>query len=259
MSKTFETPVFAAVCVAFVGMAATANATFLTPGFSGNTEYEGWSGLTAANNPGYPGFSNSTALWPAPIDPNETGSAGNADFDKVSGGGYPAGGSIYNSFFPGTYRVDNSSPLTNVKNVLFQIELGAGVNNFGTPQQTTSFFDDVAGSEPVLNYNGGTQALAADYDTSFAGPTAFTVPIPGVPGGTTTIFALQWDLSGLGSITSYEIVWTGVEFGTTYALQLDSSDVFTSIAPPPAPIPSPGSMALIGLTGFAAARRRRSS
>lgn len=41
----------------------------------GNTEYEGWSGLTSANNPGYPGFAD-LSPWPNPIFANGTGSAG---------------------------------------------------------------------------------------------------------------------------------------------------------------------------------------
>lgn len=258
MSKTFGTPMFAVMCAVFAGTAATANANFLTPGFSGNTEYEGWLGLSRTNNQQvidanagpnpFPDFFGSTSLWPEAIVPDAPGSAGNASFDKISGGGYPAGESIYNSFNPGTYTIVNNNALAGVENVLFQLELGAGFTEFG-PNGIPGFFDVAPGSMPVLNYNGGTQALAATVELSFPGGRSFPNPGPGPATINSEIFAFQWDLSGLGPITSYDIVWTGIAFGTNYQMQLDSSDVFTAV-------PTPGSAALLGLAGFAAMRRR---
>jgi len=224
-------------------MAASAfNLTPLT--FGGITEYEGWEGLTAANNPGYPDFFTFTDPWPAPIAPSITGSAGNAGFNKLSGGGYPASASIYNFTVPGTFAVLNSNPLAGLETVALQLDLGEG----------NSFFV----ADPVLNYNGGSQNLAADFTQSGAGPTAFTNPQTGNP-DTTTLFGYQWDLSGIvGPITDYEIAWTADAHVTTYNLQLDSSDTFSGNAISAVPEPS-AFAALVGAValGLATCRRRR--
>lgn len=229
----------------------TAQAAFIDPDFSGTTEFEGWSGLTAVNNPGYPTFGNSTSAWPAPIAPNEPNSAGSAAFDKLSGGGYPSGSSIYNSFSAGTFVVFDNSPLADLENVFFQIDLGAGQTVF--PGGDIGFFDPEApgGGTPVLNFNGGSQALAPTVDFSSPGGTPFVNFITLEP-DTTTAFAFQWDLSGLGPITSYQIEWTSIEFGTAYGLQLDTSTIFTEVTP----IPEPTSLALLGLAAAAALARR---
>ncbi|MEM1166149.1 MAG: hypothetical protein AAGI30_07645 [Planctomycetota bacterium] len=269
--------------------AGAGHANFLDPGFSGNTDFDAWDNLTitnpqiAAADPAFPSFSGSTSPWPEGIESALTGiqtvindngtpgdplddfeedivvvtdETGDAVFDRVAGtSGYPAGASIYNSFGTGTYTVSDTNVLPGLETVLFQIELGAGVENFFGPEgtQVPGFFSPTTGGgEPVLNFNGGSQELAPVYEDSFAGPRAFSVPIPGIPGGTTIIFAFQWDLAGLGPISSYEIVWTTIEFGTSYAIQLDSSSTFSLV-------PTPGAVSLLAVAGLAAARRRRSN
>ena len=205
---------------------------FLAPSFSGTTEYEGWSDLTVNRLTGYPTNSTSTNPWPQPVAPNDPGSAGNAEFDKVTGGGYPAGASIYNSFSEGSYEIANDSPITGLSNVFFQVELGGGADFTGGVLGEGGFFT----VEPVLNYNGGTQALDPTTSFDYFSTRVFNLPFPieGIEdGGFTSIFALQWDMSSITDpITSYEIVWTTESFVTTYALQLDSSDTFVAVDPP---------------------------
>jgi len=228
----------------FLAAPVVASAVSLTPlTLTGNTEYEGWEGLTAANNPGFPDFFTFTDPWPNPIAPSISGSAGNAGFDKVSGGGYPASQSIYNFTVPGTFTVANSNPLNDLETVAFQLDLGEG--------------NDFFVADPLLSYNGGSQNLVADFTQSAAGPTAFTNPQTGDP-GTTTVFAFQWDLSSVGAITDYAISWTTDAHATTYNLQLDSSDTFSGNAISAVPEPS-AFAALAGVTalGLAACRRRR--
>lgn len=250
-----------AVLAAALGVAGDAPAgSFISPNFSGVSEIEGWDNLTASNpqiassTPPYPSFPTADEPWPAPIVPTAAGSAGSAVFDKMSGGGFPSGGSIYNSFTQGGFEVSDSSPIPGLETVLFQLELGAGVENFfGSPQfQNSGWFSTDAGSRPVLNFNGGSQALAPILDASFVGSRPFPSPFPGIPGGTTQIFAFQWDLTGLGPITSYDIAWTSIELGSNFAMQLDTSDTFSPVVPEPA-----CAAACVLVAALAVGRRRR--
>ena len=221
---------------------AASGASLVLPDLTGNTGYEGWEGLTAANNPGYPGFMTFTNPWPSPIDPNITGSAGNAGFDKVSGGGYPGSESIYNFTVPGTYEVANSAPITGLETVTLQIDLGEGDSFFNAP--------------PVLSYNGGSQNLVPTFTEQGSGPTAFTNPQTGNP-DTTTLFGYQWDLSGItGGFTDYSIEWTSDAHVTTYNLRLDSSDTFGGNAITAVPEPA-AYAALVGLLALGCTVLRR--
>ncbi len=225
---------------------AAVGAPLVTPSLSGNTEYEGWEGLTNTNypSPPYPGFMTFTNPWPSPMDSNISGSAGNAGFDKISGGGYPGSASIYNFTVPGTYEVANSAPITGLETVTLQLDLGEG----------NSFFV----ASPVLSYNGGSQNLMPDFTASGAGPTAFTNPQTGNP-DTTTLFGYQWDLSSIGgTFTDYAIQWTSDAHATTFNLRLDSSDDYSGNAI--TAVPEPASYAtLLGLLvlGCTFLRRRR--
>lgn len=208
---------------------AGSGAPLVTPDLVGTTEYEGWESLTAANNPGYPGFFNFMDPWPSPIAPNIAGSAGNAGFDKVSGGGYPGSASIYNFTAPGTYSIAKSAAIAGLETVVVQLDLGEG----------NSFFT----AAPVLNYNGGTQQLAPTFVEQGSGPTAFTNPQTGDP-DTTTLFGYQWDLSTIGGITNYAVQWTTDAHVTTYNLRLDSSDSYTGNAI--TAVPEPAAFAVLG-------------
>lgn len=219
-------------------------AALVVPALSGKTEYEGWETLTNTNYPSYPGFPG-TAPWPSPIDSNIPGSAGNADFAKLSGGGFPGSESIYNFTVPGTYEVGNSSPIGGLETVTLQLDLGEGNSFFVAP--------------PTLNYNGGSQGLAPTYTKSGSGPTSFTNPQTGTP-GTTTLFGYQWDLSSIGgAFADYAIQWTSDAHATTFNLRLDSSDTFTgnAITAVPEPATYPLAVSLLALAAVVAKRRRR--
>lgn len=229
-----------------------AHVAFLTPAsalvdpdLSGTTEFEIWTGLTAANYPSYPDFSDTgdggfADPWPAPIAPSGTGSAGNASLDKVSGGGYPATSSIYNHTVAGTYEIANGSPLANLGTVIVQIDLGDG---------SPGAFQ----SAPVLNYNGGSQSLTANFTNT--GPGGFSGGFGGPP-SPTTLHGFQWDLSSVRSaISSYAILWTSDTFSTTYEIRLDSSD--TTSPNRLSAIPETSStMGILTLIGWAFLRRR---
>lgn len=227
-------PIIAILCC----IAASAHA-YLPVNLPGNTQYSGWSGLTSANNPGFPGF-GSGAAWPAPILPNLNGSATNPRLNKVSGPGNPAGGSIYTFAAPTTFSLTSTNPLANLETLVFQIDLGNGEGGI--------FLNAL----PVLDLNGGTQNLAATYSATTSGAYAFIDFTTGLP-GLTTILAYQWDVSAFADpITSYDIRWSAHTHSQIYALRLDSGDTAVQV------IPEPASSLLLVLGGTLLLRRKRS-
>ena len=211
---------------------ATASVTFTLPG---NTESEGWDGLTSTNYgsaAGFPGYPTAGNAWPHAITPNVAGSAQGATFNKASGSGYFATSSLYDAGFGGLYQVADSSPMGALANIVIQIDAGTAIS-----------------ISPTLSYNGGTQALApndfavleGDYLSGFGGPPAPTLN-----------HVYQWDTTALG-ITSYEITWGSVDNDhlTQYELRLTTSDQFVQV------VPEASVMILLSLVPFAACIRRR--
>ncbi|WOO42643.1 hypothetical protein [Rubellicoccus peritrichatus] len=183
---------------------------------SGNSATANWADLTAANYPtsaGYNNFMTNTAGWTTPISAD----AGSATLDKVAGtGGYPATASIYNFTAEGSLVISNSSPLSGLETLIVQVDLGG-----------------LFTSNPVLNYNGGSQALVADFSAITTGDFSFVNPSAPGPPAPTSNFAFQWDLSGVvNPITSYEVAWTTDEHVTTFGIQLDTGDTFSGQAIP---------------------------
>lgn len=255
MREYRQTLLMAAISTSALLLTAHCNSSlatgFIDPNFAGTTDFDAWDDLSrdnpqvfAANNDGdanndYPDFFTSTDLWPAPIESvltqgtTSTGDddpTGDAGFDKVSGRGYPAGESIYNSFDPGVFKVFDNTPVNGLETVLFQIEIAPGVEGFLDPnvENVSGFFVD--GGEAVLNYNGGSQELSPVIDFAFDTGNQFPNPDAGPPFVESRIFGFQWDLSGLGSITEYEVVWSTLQFSTNYQMQLDSSDTYSPSA-----------------------------
>ncbi len=202
----------------------------------GNSEQAAWAALNATNYPGAGGGSSyftATAAWPAPI-PGNAGSTSGAEFAKVSGGGYFATTSVYDAGAAGVYSLSDASPLADLATIVFQIDSGTTV-----------------GIAPVLNFNGGSQALAADYFTAVSGNHVSSGPTGSNP---SINHAWQWDLSGVaGPITSYEIVWgstTGNHL-THFELNLSAGDSFVQV------IPEPSAVVMVSLVSLALFRRRR--
>lgn len=200
------------------------SAAFLTPAFSGSTQVDAWSqsALSATSNPGYPNsFLTGNNAWPGPIASNVGGDAG---LNKLLGKGFTTdgfGGGIYvfgsGPSGGGTFSILDSSPVLGLETVLFQIDL-EGVGSGWEDYFTVS-----------LNYNGGSQALAYTYQTTFA-----TGPANGPQGSTREIVAFQWDLTGVPTaITSYSIQWSANEHSLFYEMQVNQSDVMTQVVPEP--------------------------
>jgi PEP-CTERM motif-containing protein len=243
--------------VAFLGaglalaLAGVAHATPANPNLPGNTQYDEWANLNSANFPGLGGGFPGAAPWPAGGVGSNVAGSGDAQFTKVSGNGFAASGSIYHGGFSatpntlgGTMSVTDATPLAGLQTLVFQIEIGEA---FGF-----DFFNDVA---PVLSYNGGSQALAADAAiiTSTVQNGTFPNPITGDPEPIfVNVWEMTWDVSTLGAITSLAFQWTDVQHSQIYALRLDQSDVA---------VPEPGTLLLLvsGLFGLGTLGRRRSA
>lgn len=245
--------------VAHVGEVGTAKAdtlmSLITPNLPGNTQFDGWGNFGSyaslqdeGNNFLYPMFPGSGS-WLAPMESLVFGSD-DAVLTKVSngtgGGPYPTTQSLYFggiSAIPntdgGTLAVIDATPVANLKNVVFQIQIG--------PAFGFDFFD---GALPILNYNGGSQKLEnTQYEVLQEFDTGETVE--GEPVYITT-YLMSWDLSGITDpIDNFAIQFTAVQHAQVYAMQLDQSDTIT--------VPEPMGFSLIGAALMCLARFRRAS
>jgi hypothetical protein len=254
--------VFAGAFVSFISAAAMADfvpgAALMNPVMSGNTSYDGWIGLTAANYAGYGGFPG-TGAWPAGVGSNRTTAntfnktePGDAELIKVSngtgGGPYLAGASIYFGGFSGDFNnyggtlgVTDATPVANLANVVFQVQIGEA--------WTHDFYNDAL---PTLSINGGAQHIVPTKTVVVERFYNGTVDMPTGPEDVyINTYALQWDLRGVTDpITSIRVEFTGVQHAQVYGAQLNQSDVYTTI-----PSVSTGVIFTGGVV--AAVRRRR--
>jgi hypothetical protein len=239
--NTFLAIALLSVCGA---LAQAAPMTITDPGLPGNTQSDYWSNanLGAAANPGYGSYPGN-GPWPGPIEsgtPN-VGTDGDATLHKVAdgaaGGPFPATASIYMggaSFTPnllgGTLAVRDATPLPELTKIVFQLQVGGAFGHV--------FYNDVL---PVLNYNGGSQALVAD---SVEVLEIFDTLTPD-PSGSETIkistYRMEWDVTGLG-ITSLEILYSGIQHHQLHQLRLDQTNYVV-------PEPSSVVLAALGLAG----------
>ncbi len=218
--------------MAVLGLLAvsTADAAFLTPSLPGTTDFDGWDDLTVSNPqvaaaiPPFVGFPGA-APWPEPIESHVAGS-GDATFDKTAGNGYPATSSIYTSpFSNGSFSVADSTPVAGIETVMFQIQIGAG---------SAGYLD----GNPTLTLNGSTLVPLADSAVISSG----IINDPGFGPIDVGTLAYQWDLTGLGPVTSFDVEFTTDGTSSTiYALQLDQGSEFV------AAVPEPSSLVLLGL------------
>jgi len=227
-----KTLTFLLACASFSHAAITID-------LPGNQETSGWNQLTHANpfwtTNGYTTSYPGATLWPGSIAANMSGSTGSAVFSKLAGNGYFASASIYDGGGAGTYSVSDATPLSNLATVVFQLDVGTDI-----------------GITPVLNFNGGAQALAPDFSTQVAG-NYLTLDFGTGSMSPTENHAWQWDLTGLG-VTSYEVVWGSLPNNhlTQYELNLSTSDSFTQVVPEPSAL-------LLSLGGLLLTLRRRRS
>jgi hypothetical protein len=182
----------------------------------GTSESASWT-LTSAVHPGFNTFGTAANPWSSAVSP-DAGTAG-ALLSKTSGSGYIGGSFLYTAGTVGSFSISDTSSIPSLATLVFQGKI-------------SDLLDSV-----VLNYNGGSQALPADFSVVVAGS--------GYPDR-----AWQWDLSGVSGITSYEILYSGHHAANS--LSVTAGDSFVQVIPEP-------SAALLGAAalGFTLVRRRR--
>lgn len=213
----------------------------------GNTSFDGWDvgAFVRFNGVPYPG----TAAWPNGIGSNVAGSE-DATLEKagngVNGGPYPIGTSIYHggssttpNTLGGSLYVQDLTALSNVKTVAFQLII--------TDAYSYDFYDDIA---PKLVVNGNSYSsnffheLDSESVGDFGGEPAFA-----------HLYAFQWDVSGLGAISSFEVAWSSVQHSRILGLQLDQSDAIHGDYF--AAVPEPGTIVALSAGALALLRRRK--
>ncbi len=217
--------------LALLALATSQSHAAITLTLPGNTESALWTPLNNVKYPssaGWNSFGMNTQPFQAALSPNPESTLGGT-FNKLSGGGYFASSSIYNFGVPGTFHISDLSPLAGLETVVFQADLGTAL-----------------AAVPILNYNGGSQALAPIFQTT--APGNFLSSFGGPPAPTTN-YAWQWDLSAV-EVTSYEVRFTTIEHGTIFRLDVAASDSFAQV------IPEPSSL-MLGVVGVLVFTRRR--
>ena len=206
---------------------------------AGTNEMDGWANINSVNFSGYGGFPGNSA-WPAPIGSNVAGS-GDADLDRVAGS--PTGGgpflsstSIYFGNFAqvanalgGTLRVSDSTPLANLKTIVFQVQIGEVMGyDFYNPS-----------GAPALKVNGGSSVINPIFSGVLDRYQSGTFSSPAT-GNDEPVYVnswgYQWDVSSLGPISTFSIDLSAVTHAQVYALQLDQGTAQFSVAL----IPEPG-------------------
>lgn len=187
---------------------------------TGSTESASWV-LNSTNyaGPTYPqGFPGGQTAWTTPASP--TSGSASALLNKVAGGGAFYATYMYTSGVNGSFRVYDESPQVSLATVVFQANMSQFVGTI------------------VLNYNGGSQALAATAFLLNDNATGYDD------------YVWQWDLSGAGTVSSYEILFT--DHIAISSLQLNTGSTYVQV------IPEPSSTVLgAAALGLSFIRRRR--
>ena len=218
----------------------------------GSTNYSAWSNLNSFNYPGYGSFPGNSP-WPAPI--KATQGSTNSTLNRVTGsptGGGPflATDSIYFGSFTqvtnalgGTLRLSNNLSLTNLKTLVFQIQIGEvmGYDFFepsGLPKLT---INGLAGSSVNATF---TNLVNRFQNGTFPSPeTGEDEPV------WINTLAYQYNITNASSITNYSIDFSAVTHSQVYALRWDGTTALQNTAV----IPEPSTLGFLVLTATGAA------
>jgi hypothetical protein len=207
----------------------------------GSKSYSAWSNVNSFNYSGYGSFPGNSP-WPSPIRATEgsTNSTLNRIAGSPTGGGpFLASESIYFGSFSqvpnalgGTLRLSNSLSLTNLRTLVFQIQIGEAIGyDFFSPS-----------GFPKLSLNGETYntALYTNLVNRYQNG-VFPSPETGEdePVWVNT-WAFQWNLTSPTNINNYAIDFSGVTHSQVYALRWDSTSVLQNQV-----VPEPSTYALL--------------
>lgn len=212
------------------------HADFMSFNLGSLTESGTWTDLSNANYTsaeGYPGNFPGGSSWTTPI----TASGLDANLNMVSGQSWFSSSSYIYNFAASSYTISTSTPITGLETLVLQLENNEGFSSI------------------TLNYNGGTQELAASYIGTYTGTHSSTGP-EGTSYSNVDVY--QWDLSSvIGSITDYTINLTTNEHTVWYGISLSEGNTYSAIA-----VPEPSTYAALaglGVLGFVLLRRRNLS
>lgn len=234
--------VFVALGVSTASAAYQAGQQLIDVSLEGTSTIDKWTNLSSVALSGTGGFPGTTMWGPQNSQPGST-EQGGAKLMKISngtnnaGGPYAASASIYfGGLSPninengGTLGIVDDTPVDNLATVVFQIEIGEA--------WTYDFFDHVL---PELTYT-----IEGD-DSVYHLEATYASVISKVDNGTVTMpsgeeqvyinnYLLQWDFGAVtGVVASFSINFTGVQHAQLYAMQLDQSDIYASVAAVPEP------------------------
>lgn len=226
-----------------LALISVTNAQIIDVNFAGggSKSYSAWSNVNSFNYSGYGSFPGSQP-WPSPI--RATQGSTNSTLNKISnsptgGGPFLASESIYFGNFAqvpnalgGTLRLSNSLSLTNLRTLVFQIQIGEATGyDFFSPS-----------GFPRLSLNGGTysSALFTNLVNRYQNG-VFPSPETGKdePVWVNT-WAFQWNLTSASTINNYAIDFSAVTHAQVYALRWDSTSVLQNQV-----IPEPSTYALL--------------
>lgn len=223
-------------------LAVNAKAQIEVPQFaSGSGAFDGWVNMNSVGFPRISGGFPGSASWNGTAGSNQLGS-GDAVLAKISGSAFFAFESLYfgswtqnENELGGTLRVSDATPLTGVRTIVLQIQIGEAVGyDFLRPS-----------GWPVLKLNGGTTLISANFTTlldSFEYGT-FDSPETGEEPLYVNTYAFEWNLP-VGSVTSLAIDFSAVTHAQIYEMRLDQStavltqSVFDTTPPTPAAPPT---------------------
>lgn len=216
---------------------------------SGTTSFSAWSNVNSFNYPGYGSFPGNQP-WPAPIPATQgsTSSALNRIIGSPTGGGpFLAAESIYFGSFAqvpnalgGTLRLSNSLSLTNLKTLVFQIQIGEAMGY--------DFFNPSGVPKLTFNNNSYISAVFTNLVNRYQNG-VFPSPETGKDEPVyVNTWAYQWNITNDLNITNYAVDFSGVTHSQVYAMRWDSTSILQNA--PVIPEPSTLSLLLLVVVGF---------
>lgn len=246
-----------AAIVTAAGLSQASFGALSSPGLTGNTQYDSWYSFSSSNYPGTGSFPGTT-MW-SPIASPDGGDGLLVKVANGSGGGpYVGSSSIYFGGFSGdanvnggTLAVTDSTPVSGLQTVAFQVKIGEAT--------TYDFYNDVLPVLTITFADTSTQTISATYSTITEQLYNGTVTMPtGEEPLYINTYLLLWDLSDVsGTITGISVDFTAVQHAQVYDLRLDQSDADEAASLYAAAVPEPAAVSLLALGAGAMIMRRR--